>query len=693
MTTSRIAIASLSLAVGLAVSTVSVGPAFADTRPGPAFSDTLEAARDAAADVLKETGASSISFSLVDGKRTVWSTTVGAIDENGTKPTASTLYGIGSVTKTFTAIAVMQLVDAGKVSLDAPVTDYVTDFTMASPEYRQVTVRMLLNHSAGFPGTDASNGITSTPYPGYAQQVLDTLATSTLKTTPGSMSVYCNDCFTLAGILVERMSGLSYTDYVQQRILTPLKMRMSLFPTTPLSPGSYAPIVTDAGALPPALLNVYASGGLLSTPTDLGRLAAMLMNGGTLDGVRILSSQAIKEMSRNQLTSTLTAGPPQFRYDLGWDTVTEPGLAAAGVDGWNKGGDTPQYHAAFTLAPKEDVAAAVLAVGTGVSSAALAGLAQRIVLSALAEKGVIDGLPAPLAGPAPRPEAPTAAQVADIAGIYLAEGAAWRVTSRRDGAMRLSVYSGGQWVTRPTVFTRRSDGQYWATGSAGTALTLTRGWGRTFLVVNQPGGIGHYRENLVLGQRATSVDALSPAWRQRVGQTWLIANERPDSVYWGELPTLTLAEVPGLTGFLWVDNPAAPSPVDPRPSDDVASMFLTVPNAQGRDLNDLRVEPRTDGEWLRFGAALYRPLSSVPAITAGSGAVMIGPDGYVEWRTVPAGGSVMISGNGRWKAFSVDGAPVGAGDADGAEVTVPAGARLALFGPAGAVLQVRHTVS
>ncbi|MBK9739254.1 MAG: beta-lactamase family protein [Actinobacteria bacterium] len=690
MTTSRIAIASLSLAVGLAVSTVSVGPAFADTRPGPAFSDTLEAARDAAADVLKETGASSISFSLVDGKRTVWSTTVGAIDENGTKPTASTLYGIGSVTKTFTAIAVMQLVDAGKVSLDAPVTDYVTDFTMASPEYRQVTVRMLLNHSAGFPGTDASNGITSTPYPGYAQQVLDTLATSTLKTTPGSMSVYCNDCFTLAGILVERMSGLSYTDYVQQRILTPLKMRMSLFPTTPLSPGSYAPIVTDAGALPPALLNVYASGGLLSTPTDLGRLAAMLMNGGTLDGVRILSSQAIKEMSRNQLTSTLTAGPPQFRYGLGWDTVTEPGLAAAGVDGWNKGGDTPQYHAAFTLAPKEDVAAAVLAVGTGVSSAALAGLAQRIVLSALVEKGVIAALPEPLATSAPRAVAPTPAQTADMAGIYLAAGSALRVAPRSDGALSLAVYQGGTWVTQPSTLTRRSDGQYWADGPSPAALSLTRGWGRTFLALTRPGGMGTYHETILLGQKVTSVDVLSPAWQQRVGQTWLNVNERADSILWQELPTLTLAQVPGLTGYLWVADLLGPAPVDPQPSDDVATMFLTIPIVQGRDLNDLHVLNRTDGEWVSFGGALYRPLSTVPAITERSANVTIGPDGYAEWRTVPTGGTLAIRGNGSWRAFSVDGAPAGAGDADGAEISASAGARIAFFGRAGTVLELRY---
>jgi hypothetical protein len=122
----------------------------------------------------------------------------------------------------------------------------------------------------------------------------------------------------------------------------------------------------------------------------MGRLAAMFMNGGTLDGVRILSPAAVKEMGRSQLPTTLvTAGPAQFVYGLGWDSVAEAGLAAVGVDGWVKGGDTGQYHAAFTVLPQADIAVVIQAAGMTVDSGTLENLAQRIALSALAEKGVI----------------------------------------------------------------------------------------------------------------------------------------------------------------------------------------------------------------------------------------------------------------------------------------------------------------
>ncbi len=684
----RRSFAAIALAVSLVVPALASTPALAAS--SPSYRDTLETARSAGATVLEDTGATSLSMALVDGSRTAWSTTLGVIDESGTRPDSSTLYGVGSVSKMLTTIAVMQLVDAGTVSLDAPVADYVTDFRMASPEYRQITVRMLLDHSAGLPGSDYANAITATPFPGYAQQVLETLATSRLKTTPGSMSVYCNDCFTLAGILVERMSGLSYPDYVEQRILRPLGMDLSRYGTSVYVPGTYAPVITESGTLPAELTNFYATGGLLSTPSDMGRLAAMLMNGGALDGVRILSRASVAEMGRSQLPTTLVASqPPVLTFGLGWDSVAEPGLAAVGVEGWVKGGDTSQYHAAFMLAPDQDVAVIVLAAGQAVSSTALEALAQTIVMSALVEKGDLEAVPGMLMDRGPERVQASAAQLATIAGFYLAGGSAFRVTARPNGSVRLAVFDGREWFEDPSPYTLRSDGRYWSAGPAAAALGLTRAWGRTFLVLSRPGGAGHYREDLVMGQKVTSASALSAAWQRRLDQTWLNVNERPDSAVWETAPTLVLAPIPGLGGFLVVAGAVSGSPVDPRMSDDVASMFLTVPIIQGRDLNDLNVLYRPDGEWMRFGGGIFRPLSSVPGLSLGSSTVTISADGYAEWRTVPDGGTVAVTGEGEWKAFAPDGTLIGSGRADGSTVSVPAGTWLVVFGGAGDQIQVR----
>jgi CubicO group peptidase (beta-lactamase class C family) len=127
----------------------------------------------------------------------------------------------GSVSKMFAAIAVMQLVDRGVVELDTPLATYLPDFRMASGGYEHVTVRMLLDHAAGFPGTDYRNAVIRSPEPGYLDQVLQTLSMSRLKAPPGYMSVYCNDGFTVIAALVEAATGTSYVQFVQDEILTP----------------------------------------------------------------------------------------------------------------------------------------------------------------------------------------------------------------------------------------------------------------------------------------------------------------------------------------------------------------------------------------------------------------------------------------------------------------------------------------
>ena len=149
----RIRLARAFLAVGV-IGAPQAAPAAAGAAPagarGPAggagaaslptaprsYAATIANGRKAAARLLAETGASSISLAFVDGARVAWHQTFGVVDAAGTKPAEATMYGLGSVRKMVLAVAVMQLVDTGKVSLDAPVVRYITDFSMASPEFR-----------------------------------------------------------------------------------------------------------------------------------------------------------------------------------------------------------------------------------------------------------------------------------------------------------------------------------------------------------------------------------------------------------------------------------------------------------------------------------------------------------------------------------------------------------------------------
>ncbi len=129
--------------------------------------------------------------------------------------TEDILYGVGSVSKIYTTVAVMQLAEQGKLSLDAPVTRYLKDFKMADPRYKEITVRMLLNHASGLMGTGLSGAMLFDEASSDAtDSLLEALSTQRLAADPGAYSVYCNDGFTLAELVVEAVSGMDFMDYV-----------------------------------------------------------------------------------------------------------------------------------------------------------------------------------------------------------------------------------------------------------------------------------------------------------------------------------------------------------------------------------------------------------------------------------------------------------------------------------------------
>ncbi|MBQ1849757.1 MAG: beta-lactamase family protein, partial [Lachnospiraceae bacterium] len=105
-----------------------------------------------------------------------------------------TVYCVGSVSKVYVTLTVMQLVDQGKVELDAPVTDYLPDFKMADERYKDITVRMLMNHTSGLMGTSAKSiFLLNDTEGGRGEAVLKNIADQRLKADPGAYAAYCND--------------------------------------------------------------------------------------------------------------------------------------------------------------------------------------------------------------------------------------------------------------------------------------------------------------------------------------------------------------------------------------------------------------------------------------------------------------------------------------------------------------------
>ncbi len=654
-----------------------------DDDPTPLnYAETIADGRVAVRQALVDTDTPSASVALIDGERVVWSETFGYIDKaTQTAPSSTTLYGIGSISKVFAAMATMKLVDQGQIDLDAPLVQYLPDFRMTAPEYPQITVRMLLNHSAGFGGTDYRNTFTNAPVSGYAAQVQQALATQRLKHLPGEMAVYCNDCFTMIEPLVAAVSGRSYTQFVEDEILAPLGMTHSRFALEPFPAGSFAPGYTGDRADPQEYTNAYATGGLYSTPNDMARLAMMFMNGGRYGNVRVLSASSVAEMGRDQTQQLLFNPIPTFHWGLGWDGVAQSGLAAVGVTAWHKNGGTLTYGSEFFVAPNERLAVMV----TGASIKFSAGmLAERIMLHALAERGRIPAVPTPLPD-TPQPKQPaTDADLAAIVGDYAQFEALLRIEALPDRSLKISIYSDGAWTEIANDLKRRIDGSFSSDTAPNVAYRTFDGEGRHYLVARRPIGLGHYMVEIPFGQQVQPAAPLSAVWQGRVGQHWLVVNEDAQSiplVQGTAPPQFALDVVDGLPGYLFASSIHVGSQiVDPAGSDTVARMFLKIPVNFGRDLNDVVIETRDGEEWVRYGSTLFRPQASVPVLPVGDSAVTIGGEGFAEWRTLPVAGTVAIAGASAWKLYDADLKLLASGLGNGSASTAPAGAYLMVYG-------------
>ena len=673
----RVALAAaLTVITSLAIAT----PAVAADQ---AYPRTAVAAQQAVEKALAATGATSITAGLTDITGLLWQGSTGVIDSRGAVPQPTTQYGVGSASKMFATAAVMQLVDAGKVGLDQPVVRYLPQFTMLSPQYRQITVRMLLDHSAGFPGTSYANAFTTVPVPGYADGVLANLARSRLKTTPGAISVYCNDCFTVAGEVVAEVSGMPFTQYVDRNILAPLRMTRSGYVTKAMpAPGTVARVVVDGRTQPLEVTNVYASGGLMSTPADMLAFGRLLMANGQSGATPLLSAGSIAEMGRSQLgTSLHPITRNVWNYGLGWDTVEDMTLDSVGVRAWVKGGDTGAYHASLIVAPDAGLAAFVSGAGAFGSTAAEA-VAEEILLNALAERGDIPEVPARLGGDQPPAVTPSQDHINGIVGTYLGTpGLGFRVERGAGDTLSLATLSGDAWVPNPIPFSFRTDGAWWADDPSPRSLRAVTGWGRTYLVVSSPNGYGTTFGEQILGERVQPAGAIAPAWKSRLGE-WLFVDDGPTSMSWLGSPTTAITRIPGLPGYLDV---ATLSPVDAR-QPTMGSMFLQVPLMMGRDLDDLLpVKPGL----ARMGSIAMVQRDRVASLEAGLNTVPIGAKGYAEWREVDVAGRIAVSDAQAWYLYDKGVALLKYGKKDATGVTAPAGSLLVVFGAPGDAVEVR----
>lgn len=247
---------------------------------------------------MREWGIGGIAVALVDDQQVVYAAGFGEARRDS-------LFRVGSISKLFNAVAVMQQVEAGKLDLDAPLPADVSPIN-PFPGEPKVTLRHLLSHRSGLPREGSTGGYMDDSQPGLPATVASVPA-SVLVTRPGEKTRYSNLAPSVAGHLVARTSGASFEDYQRQRILNPLGMTNSAW-TIASAPRkriviSHMRVADGRGGFkrqdaPLFDLGTIPAGNLFSSVDDLARFASALIAGGG----DVLKTETLEQMWKPQFT-------------------------------------------------------------------------------------------------------------------------------------------------------------------------------------------------------------------------------------------------------------------------------------------------------------------------------------------------------------------------------------------------------
>jgi serine beta-lactamase-like protein LACTB len=287
-------------AVGLLVTLPGFCHGQADAPPKPYEAAVRALDRFIAAEVADK-GLPALSVALVDDQKVVWAKGYGLADPKAKAPaTADTVYRVGSVSKLFTDIAVMQLVEQGKLDLDAPVTKYLSDFKPISKYDKPITLRQLMSHRAGLV-REPPVGNYFDPSVRALDRTVRSLNQTELVLEPGTKTKYSNAGIAVVGFLLEDTQKQPFARYLHNRVLDPLGMKDSSFePRLDLNARlAAATMWTYHGREFPAPtfeLGMAPAGSMYSTVNDLGRFLSAMFAGGKGPGGQVLKAETLKQM-------------------------------------------------------------------------------------------------------------------------------------------------------------------------------------------------------------------------------------------------------------------------------------------------------------------------------------------------------------------------------------------------------------
>jgi len=368
---------------------------------------TIATATDIIPAIMEGFEVPGITIAIVDAQEGfTWAQGFGYADSAAGIPVDEhTLFQLASISKPFTAIAVMQLVEAGVVDLDSPITTYLPEFSI-NPDlsglgnYENITVRMLMSHASGIQ-PDLITGMLSTGdyYTGFMDNFLENLSRAYMAAPEETIFSYANNAFTLLGYLVAAIATDypsifdGFVSYTYENIFTPAGMELSTFALgerhMPYLSQSYASAGVQEDFV---FINAIPTGGLISNASDMALFMHIILNEGALPGGgRLLSANSVRQMFT----------PQQFNMASGIDYMfptlnMQPGLGfifSTGLSGFTHsghGGNMIHFHSymAFDL----DSGLGVFVAVNSITGMPIAGdLAQTFLTIAVQEKtGTLD---------------------------------------------------------------------------------------------------------------------------------------------------------------------------------------------------------------------------------------------------------------------------------------------------------------
>ena len=258
-------------------------------------------------EVMGQQGVPGVALAVVRDQETIWSGGFGYADLASERPMdADAICGVASITKTFTATAIMQLRDKGKLSLEDAVTRYVPEVKKVRCRFgtlKDITLRRLMTHRSGLLGEAPTDHWASMKFPSVAE-ILAMLPKVEMVIEPDAAFKYNNLAFVLLGEVIARVSGRSYRDCIRRQILVPLEMASSGFDIdNPRNATGYMPEryrdVPEASP-DPSTSGYLAAAGLRSCASDLAKWIALQFRTGSDSqrGAQVLSGKSLSEMHR-----------------------------------------------------------------------------------------------------------------------------------------------------------------------------------------------------------------------------------------------------------------------------------------------------------------------------------------------------------------------------------------------------------